>query len=87
MSIRCSYSIVVCDVERITLVLRDRNQGMSITNDADNLVMHLANEGLIRSNTALYYYDSEGQLDQILHDGHKFFGFAPSPLFRNEPAL
>lgn len=82
--IRCSYSVVFSDNARNMLVLRDLNDGMSITNDVDNLVLHLRNTGQIHSETVLYYYDSEGRLDQILHDGRKFCGFTPGSLYRNK---
>lgn len=46
----------------------------SITNDAEAVVLDLHNKGL--GNRKLLYYDSEGNLGALLHDGHgKFTGF------------
>lgn len=47
---------------------------MTITNSAEEVVQEvLAKYG----NRKIYYIDSEGQTDQLKHDGEKFTGFAP----------
>lgn len=47
---------------------------MSITNDAEAVVHELHKQGL--GKRKLFYYDSEGKLDELLHDGKgNFIGF------------
>lgn len=50
----------------------------TITNDAESVVARLAASGDLESRL-LYYYDSDGQMDEILHEDGKFIGFAPGP--------
>jgi hypothetical protein len=50
------------------LVIRDLNGPMSVTNDVENVVKYLYNGDLL-GDLELYYIDSEGKEDQILHDG------------------
>lgn len=50
----------------------------SVTNDAENVVAKLHSDGSLGCRL-LYYYDSEGQMDRILHQNGKFIGFAPGP--------
>ena len=49
---------------------------VSVTNDVEAVVLELHKNGL--GKRKLFYYDSEGQLDEILHDGNgNFIDFAP----------
>ncbi|MCC6671076.1 MAG: hypothetical protein IT458_08445 [Planctomycetes bacterium] len=49
----------------------------TVTNDAENVVRTLLASRLLLPGQRLHYYDSEGQLAEILiHDG-RFAGFAP----------
>lgn len=67
-----------------TLVIRDVGHatGMSITNDAEAVLAHLVGHGALTEGRRLMYYDSDGNLDEILvHDG-RFAGFRPGPLRR-----
>ena len=51
----------------------------TITNDAEDVVRAISKHGLMVGKR-LFYYDSEGQLDELLHDGRGgFLGFAPGP--------
>lgn len=50
---------------------------MSVTNDAEAVVCDLHEKGILRGRR-LFYYDSEGRLDELVHDGHgRFLSFAP----------
>jgi len=82
---RCSYSVVYRAPDKGILVLRDLDQGVSITNDAENLIQHLSSRGEIYRDTSVLYYDTQGTLDYILHDGERFLGFSPGP--RRRPSL
>ncbi len=61
------------------LIIRDigHDNCMTVTNDAETVVRGLHRNGMLGSRK-LFYYDSEGELDEILHDGNGLFqGFAP----------
>jgi len=49
----------------------------TITNDAENVVEQLVKGKILTPEKRLYYYDSENQLDEILHENGKFKGFKP----------
>lgn len=75
MSPRSDFSIVK-NVPGEPLVILDRNLGnMSVTNDAESVVESLVREGLLPDGRRLFYYDSEGQLDEITHKDGVFVGF------------
>ena len=61
------------------LVIRDAGTGMTVTNDAEAVVAFLLEHKALCEGRRLLYFDSEGNLDEILHDGEKFTGFAPGP--------
>lgn len=60
-----------------TLIISDvGTHHMSITNDAEGVVKELHENNLLMGRR-LYYYDSDGRLDELKHDGNgKFTGFA-----------
>ena len=49
--------------------------GRGVTNDAEYIVGQLYFEYGITDETRVFYMDSEGGIDEILHDGRKFRGF------------
>ena len=63
------------------LVIKDVGSGMcrSITNDAEWVVSTLIDNGVLTPGRRLLYYDSMGQLDEILIKDGEFAGFAPGP--------
>lgn len=54
----------------------------TITNNVEAVVNDLAGR---LGDRKLLYYDSEGDLDEILVKNERFAGFAPGPLRRYEP--
>lgn len=79
MSAGADYCIIE-DLPGKPLVILDRNLGnRSVTNDADNVVADLVAAGRLPSDRRLFYYDSEGQLDELLVKDGRFAGFAPGP--------
>jgi hypothetical protein len=87
MTPRADFSIVK-NVPGEPLVILDRNLGnMSVTNDAEAVVESLTREGLLPTNRRLFYYDSDGQLDEIIHKDGEFVGFAPGPQKEADHAL
>jgi hypothetical protein len=64
------------------LVIRDSNNPAcpSITNAAEDVVEYLYKLGELKGDRRLWYYDTDGNKDELLHDGQgKFidFGFLP----------
>jgi hypothetical protein len=50
--------------------------GMSVTNNAENVILEVG--GMIPIfGLTISYTDTEGQTDELLHNGEKFTGFAP----------
>ncbi len=76
---KCNY--VIEKSEPNLLIIRDIgpwSEYMSVTNGAERVVEELHDRGLL-GNKQLLYYDSEGQLDELKHNGRNFTGFAPGP--------
>jgi len=82
LTIRCRFEAVTVDVIEKTdkyVLLRDTQEGRSVTNSADDIVIVLMKLDALPIGTRLFYYDSTGRLDEIVRDkktGH-FAGFAP----------
>lgn len=51
----------------------------TVTNDAVNVVQRLIDGGFLPSGRRLFYYDSGGQLDELLIKDGRFAGFALGP--------
>lgn len=50
---------------------------LTITNDVEHVVNQLVKSGRLTEGRKLLYYDSEGELDEIVVRNGKFSGFAP----------
>lgn len=75
---RARYMVEKEDEQSVTIA-DVGSQSMSVTNDAEAVVQELHERGVLRGRR-LYYYDSQGQLDELKHDGSgRFTGFAPGP--------
>lgn len=77
---RAQFEIVTRRDDSITI--RDvghRHGHPSVTNDAEEVVDYLLDQGLLQEGQRLFYFDSEGQLDEILVKDGGFAGFAPGP--------
>lgn len=60
------------------LVIRDVgpwDEHPTVTNDADAIVVNMLEEGELAPEQRLLYFDSEGELAELLHDGQRFVGF------------
>ena len=69
---RAVYDVV--KVTNDTIFLVDRNLGMSVTNDAENVVAEVVNE---YGNKKVIYRDSMGNWDELVHTEGTFGCFAP----------
>lgn len=80
---RANYVVVEDDfLSAEPLVIKDVgpwDQFLSVTNAAEQVVAELAADGQLPAGRRLLYYDSEGQLDELLVKDGKFAGFKPGP--------
>ena len=59
-------------------IIEDLDEGMSVTNNAENVILKIADcTGNIPDNSVIVYKDTEGVYDQLLVTGGCFAGFAP----------
>lgn len=79
--LRCRFCIVhtECNSDQITIKDIGGPKRMTVTNDAEAVVCHLVSANLIgpgRPGRRLFYYDSDGDRDEILiSDVGTFAGF------------
>lgn len=57
------------------VALQDHDAGMSITNDAENVIEWLFEQNLLREDEHVVYRDTDGVWDELLHKDGKFIGF------------
>ena len=65
------------DQEREYIIIRNtgHNSGRSVTNDAEYVIEQMYLIYNIFDEARIFYYDSEGELSEILHSGKRFRGF------------
>ena len=67
---------VISDEEGRPLVIQDVgpwDHHPTITNDAERVVEHLAQKGMLPKGRQLFYVDSERDMTELLIDDHGFF--------------
>jgi hypothetical protein len=69
---RSAYYVDSWNKEFVFIV--DMNMGMSVTNDAENVVEEVVRE---YGNKRVVYRDSTGRWDELVHEDGKFSRFAP----------
>ena len=78
MSRPANFEIVKIRPESVTI--RDIgpwDRCLTVTNDADNVVAEMFRMGALLPEQRLFYYDTDGQLDELVHKNGKFVGFGP----------
>lgn len=75
--LRARFDIVRSDAESITIRDRVEDHACSVTNDAEAVVAEMTALGL--GKRRLFYFDSMGNRDEILHEAGKFAGFKAGP--------
>ena len=73
-----NYSIVENEAGK-PLIIRDEGPWdlyPTITNNAEEVILDLWNQGIIWNDRRVLYYDSEGELDELRHEGMRFTGFS-----------
>ena len=76
-SLRSHFS-VHANIEGFPLIIKDEgpwDKFMTVTNDVDNVVEYLFDQGLLTEGRPLYYFDSEGSMDEILIEDRRVMGF------------
>jgi len=74
---RANYEVVEVAADHVTI--RDIgpwDRHPTVTNDAEGIVDELASR---LDGRRLFYYDSEGSLDELLVKDGRFAGFSPGP--------
>lgn len=83
MTHHAQFQLVPDECTPVTIVLKDIGFGLvckSLTNDARHVVRIAHLLWNLTADKRLFYYDSLGKLDELLHDGAgNFLGFAPGP--------
>lgn len=70
--VRATYQVVTITGTLVTI--KDLDGRVSVTNDAEAVVAEVLQDYPGRK---IHYYDTDGNLDELCHDGTKFTGFAP----------
>lgn len=68
----------VSDVAGQPLTIRDVGLGISVTNDVEDVVARLVADGRLPVGRRLFYFDSDGRLDEIVVERGEFSRFAPA---------
>lgn len=69
---RAKYEMVAFEGEPDTIYIRDLDIGMSVTNDAENVVAELAKT---HPGKRIVYQDTDGFWDELIHDVGRFIRF------------
>ncbi len=77
---RARFRVVARDSGAITIKdLGPWDAVPTVTNDVEAVVEELVRSKILGPGQHLYYFDSEGRLDETLVRDGKFAGFAPGP--------
>lgn len=74
---------IVLDLPGRPLLIRDEgpwDRHPTATNDAEWVVQDFHARGLLAGDRRLWYVDSEGAVDELLHVGGRFTGYASVPV-------
>jgi len=73
---RASFTVSVrLERDPVEVLLRDLSGPVSITNDADAVVVFALHH---QPKARIFYIDTMGACDELCHDGARFTGFAPA---------
>jgi len=76
MSLKSNFTILE-NTDRYILIHDDAEeyQSMSVTNDAENVVEYLYENGLLKNDKRIFYVDTLGSVDELEHTLGVFNGF------------
>ena len=66
---------IVQNIASLPLVIKDENCGKSVTNDAEYVTQTLFDMGWLPNGRRLFYYDTDGSLDELMHENGVFKDF------------
>ena len=69
-----SATFTVADLTDTKIFIVDQDIGMSVTNDAENVVAFILQTV---GNRRIIYKDTQGRWDELAHNGREFTGFKP----------
>lgn len=71
-------SYYVAEITDTRIIVVDRDEGRSVTNDAENVVRQLGDsiEGGV-GRRKIYYRDTDGRFDELVAEGDRFVRFRP----------
>lgn len=72
---RATYDVVEVSAERRALWLVDLDGPRSVTNDAERVCEELSH---LYPGSRLFYRDTDGNWDELVHDAGRFLRFAPA---------
>lgn len=76
MTIRAAYTVVYPGPQFCVIRDDSGDAAVSVTNDAEAVVANLQEDGWLDGHLKLYYYDTNDQLDELLHNNQgKFLRF------------
>jgi hypothetical protein len=58
-----------------TVLIQDSGYGISITNSAENIIEDLFNKKLLDNKKKCFYIDTNGNVDELIHENGKFIDF------------
>ena len=67
---------IICITPTYILLL-DSGDGISITNSAEEVIKHLYSKGKLIEGIRCFYIDTDGRVDELLHDNGTFIDFKP----------
>ena len=70
---RASFQILDTPLDGVTFLI-DLDQGRTVTNDADAVVLDVLKT---HPGERIIYRDTDGNWDELRHDGRRFTGFSP----------
>ena len=74
---RAKYTLVEANDKYVLIedCSSDQYPSMSITNDAESVVEDLFEKHLVGQTTRIFYIDTDGRVDELLHAYRRFDGF------------
>lgn len=80
MSVKVNSKFTIAYSDNDIVILIDHDNGASVTNDAENVILWLVEHfGGSLSGRNVYYRDTTGVYDQLNHQNNIFTGFSACP--------
>jgi len=70
---KANYRVEGGDHDFVFIV--DQDEGCSVTHDASAVVASLNEDGYLKNDRRVFYVDTDGHIDELLHRQKRFVGF------------